>query len=163
MPKKRHKPEEIVAKLRQVDWWIGLAALLGLILVLARRPSGPVLVLLGSGVLYMLLMGLSHWETRYYLYILVIYVGLACHALALVVGAVLGRRWLSRPAAAVGGWSRLRMLGCLRSIGDGETPALGTSRARSIAEDTWRAPTHPSRRCSSRPTRCSSTGRATAD
>lgn len=78
----------------------GLLALLGLLVVLARRPSRPVLFLLGSGALFVLMMGLSHWEMRYYLFVLVIYVGLACHALVRTAAAAAERGWLPRPAAA---------------------------------------------------------------
>jgi hypothetical protein len=102
----RHYPANVAASVAKsltvlVNWWVGIPALLGLLCVLARRPSKPVWLLLGSTALYMLLMGLLHWETRYYLFVLVVYVGLACHSLDLIVRAALGRGWLSRPVAAV--------------------------------------------------------------
>ncbi|PYV15912.1 MAG: hypothetical protein DMG07_08785 [Acidobacteria bacterium] len=38
--------------------------------------------MLTSGAIYFLLMGLNHWETRYYFFMMVIYAGLAVHATA---------------------------------------------------------------------------------
>ena len=63
-----------------VSPWVGWFALIGFVLTLIERPSRPVILLLVSGALYLLLMALNHWETRYYFFMMVIYAGLAVYA-----------------------------------------------------------------------------------
>ncbi|MFN0088053.1 MAG: glycosyltransferase family 39 protein [Blastocatellia bacterium] len=81
--------------------WMGW---LGALMVLWERQSKPTLLLLVAGGLYLLLMGLNHWETRYYFFITALYAGLAVHA---------ATRWLALARAR--GW--------LRSLGFDAVPA----------------------------------------
>ncbi|MBO0858135.1 MAG: glycosyltransferase family 39 protein [Chloracidobacterium sp.] len=61
-----------------VAWMAGF----GVLLALARRRSKNLWLVLISGALYLLLMGLNHWETRYYFFIMAIYAGFAVFAAA---------------------------------------------------------------------------------
>jgi hypothetical protein len=62
----------------------------GAVLALVRRRNREVTFLVVSAALYLLLMAVNHWETRYYFYLMVCYVGLASY---FIVEAV---RWLSQ-------------------------------------------------------------------
>jgi hypothetical protein len=64
-----------------VDYRIGWLAVIGLLLALWERRSKALLMIFSSGGLYFLLMGLTHWETRYYFYVCVLYAGFASFAL----------------------------------------------------------------------------------
>jgi hypothetical protein len=81
-----HYPQNLWESLRRslsetlVFPWVAGMAWLGLLLALRRRSSKGVLVLALSGLLYFLLMGLNHWETRYYFFITVLYAGFASFA-----------------------------------------------------------------------------------
>lgn len=57
--------------------WLALGGLV-LLLVLEWRNKA-VLVLLSAGLLYLLLMALNHWETRYYFFVLTLCTGLAVY------------------------------------------------------------------------------------
>ncbi|MDQ3650219.1 MAG: glycosyltransferase family 39 protein [Acidobacteriota bacterium] len=64
-----------------VSPWVGWLALIGVVLALIDWRSTPLArLLLFSGVIYMLLLALTHWETRYYFYMLPLYAGLAVYA-----------------------------------------------------------------------------------
>jgi hypothetical protein len=82
-----HYPENLSEGLKKsvntdlVDYRIGWLALVGLGLALWRQRSKAVLLILGSGVLSFLLLALTHWETRYYFYVMVLYAGFAGFAL----------------------------------------------------------------------------------
>jgi hypothetical protein len=82
-----HYPENLGEGLKKsvntdlVDYRIGWLAVIGFVLALFQRRSKAVLMILGSGVLYFVLMALTHWETRYYFYVMVLYAGLASFAL----------------------------------------------------------------------------------
>lgn len=82
-----HYPENLGEGLKKsvntdlVDYRIGWLAVIGLAIALFERRSKAVLLILGSGVLYFLLLALTHWETRYYFYVMVLYAGLASFAL----------------------------------------------------------------------------------
>lgn len=58
---------------------VAWAALGGLALVLWERRSRAALLLVLTGTLYLLLMALNHWETRYYFFVLVLSAGLAVY------------------------------------------------------------------------------------
>ena len=49
-----------------VNQWVAWMAWLGVLLALARRRTKNVSLVLIAGALYLLLMALNHWETRYY-------------------------------------------------------------------------------------------------
>jgi 4-amino-4-deoxy-L-arabinose transferase-like glycosyltransferase len=59
---------------------VGLLGVVGAARIV-REPSGaPARPLLGSAVLFLLLVSLAHWESRYVLYVGVVLAGLAAHA-----------------------------------------------------------------------------------
>ncbi|MEJ7615854.1 MAG: hypothetical protein WKF30_02510 [Pyrinomonadaceae bacterium] len=83
----KHYPENLYDGLQKsvtgvlVSAWVGWFALLGFALALTlERRSPEVLLLLGATVFYFLLFALTHWETRYYFFVLVVYAGLAVYA-----------------------------------------------------------------------------------
>jgi asparagine N-glycosylation enzyme membrane subunit Stt3 len=59
--------------------WLGLLGLLGAILTFADRKTKSVRLLLLVMAAYLLLMGLNHWEARYFFFIGVCYAGLASY------------------------------------------------------------------------------------
>ncbi len=68
-----------IASTTLLNQWMAWMALGGLLLVLLERRSKAALVLLLAGVLYLLLMALNHWETRYYFFVMVLSAGLAVY------------------------------------------------------------------------------------
>jgi 4-amino-4-deoxy-L-arabinose transferase-like glycosyltransferase len=62
-----------------VSLWLGLLGLLGAIFTFADRKTKAVRLLLLAMVAYFLLMGLNHWEARYFFFIGVCYAGLASY------------------------------------------------------------------------------------
>lgn len=81
-----------------VNRYVAILGLLGLLLVLWRRRTREVQLLLLAGLLYLLLMGLNHWETRYYLFWGVILAGLAVEALRTLGESIpASRRWRLLP------------------------------------------------------------------
>ena len=109
----RHYPanlyESFVETIRSdlVSRWTGLAALVGLLIVLVERRSKTSLLLLAAAGLYFLLMGLNHWETRYYFFVMVVYSGLAAYACVRVFewvrerGMVTSRAFVLAPLALI--------------------------------------------------------------
>ena len=81
-----------------VSPWVGWMAIMGFALALIERRSKAVLLLLVAGAIYFLLMGLSHWETRYYFFIMVIYAGLAVYAAFRLLELARARGLLKHPA-----------------------------------------------------------------
>jgi hypothetical protein len=77
--------------------WGPLAAL-GIGLSLARHRRRPVLLVLLAAISFILLMTLTHWERRYFFFILACYSGFAAFAI-FEIGEWIGRRFGS-PAAA---------------------------------------------------------------
>jgi hypothetical protein len=59
---------------------ISIPALVGLAVVLINRKSKMALMVVIAAVLYFLLMGLTHWEARYYFFLMVIYCGFGVFA-----------------------------------------------------------------------------------
>lgn len=90
---------------------MGVLAWMGIVLFLWRRRDAKGLVLLSGAGLYLLLMALNHWETRYYFFIGALYSGMAVLAVQ-TAGEWLGgkgvvvpwRKWAGRllPLAAFG-------------------------------------------------------------
>ena len=101
---------------------VGGLALVGAVLALGGRRSKPMLFVLASGALYFLLMGLNHWETRYYFVLMVLYAGLAAHAAfgalerARARGLLRQRAWWLLPAAAVVAFWGLSFAGARREV-----------------------------------------------
>ncbi len=81
-----------------ISQWVGWAALLGLVLALLERKSKAVLVVLLAGALYLLLMALNHWETRYYFFVMVLDCGLAIYAASRLLELARARGWLAHRA-----------------------------------------------------------------
>jgi hypothetical protein len=63
---------------------VAVFGIFGLLLVL-RSPKTGMIVLLLSGALFFLLMGLNHFEPRYYLFVTALYAGFAAHAIRTIV------------------------------------------------------------------------------
>jgi len=77
---------------------VGPLAAAGIVLSVTRHRRKAVLLVLLAGLSFLLLMALTHWETRYHFFILVCYSGFA--AVAIVeAGRWIGRRLESRPAS----------------------------------------------------------------
>ena len=75
--------------------WLALG---GLVLLLALEwRNKAVLMLLSAGLLYLLLMALNHWETRYYFFVLTLCTGLAVYFVVRLFELVQVPGWL-RPA-----------------------------------------------------------------
>lgn len=83
-----------------VNHWVAWLAWLGVALILWERRSRGALLLLLAGALYLLLMALNHWETRYYFFVMVLYAGLAVYAIARLFALARVRGWLPHPAYA---------------------------------------------------------------
>jgi hypothetical protein len=81
--------------------WVAGLGLVGGALALIERRSRAVLFLLSAGVLYVLLMALASWESRYYFFIAVILAGLAVHAVYRTLEWAQARGWLTRRSVAV--------------------------------------------------------------
>jgi 4-amino-4-deoxy-L-arabinose transferase-like glycosyltransferase len=79
-----------------VSQWVGWFALLGAALALVGRRSTAVLLVLISGAIYFLLMGLNHWETRYYFFIQALYSGLAVYAVFRLLELARAQGWLEQ-------------------------------------------------------------------
>jgi hypothetical protein len=60
-----------------VDDWLGWFAVAGFVIALIERRSKAVFLVLLSGGFYFLVVALTHWESRYYFYVMVLYAGLA--------------------------------------------------------------------------------------
>jgi hypothetical protein len=81
-----HYPENLFEALSNsitldlVDDWLGWFAVAGFVLALIERRTKAVFLVLLSGVFYFLVVGLTHWESRYYFYVMVLYAGLAAYA-----------------------------------------------------------------------------------
>lgn len=90
-----------------VSPWVGWAALAGILIALYERRSRAMTTVLVSALLYFLLMGLNHWETRYYFFLGAIYSGMAVYAAvrlfesARARGYINHRAWALLPAAFV--------------------------------------------------------------
>ncbi|HEU0183948.1 MAG TPA: glycosyltransferase family 39 protein [Blastocatellia bacterium] len=83
-----------------VNQLVAWMAWLGVLLALARRRSKNVALVLIAGALYLLLMGLNHWETRYYFFVMVLYAGFAVFAATAWLEAARSLGWLKNRAFA---------------------------------------------------------------
>ncbi len=73
----------------ELTGWLSLA---GLLIVIGERRSKAALTVITALVVYFLLMGLNHWETRYYFFVMVVLCGLAVMALSRFWEVVRARR-----------------------------------------------------------------------
>lgn len=100
-------PENLWESLRRsandtlANRWVTWLAWLGILLALWVKRSSAVLVVLLAAALYLLLMGLNHWETRYYFFLLAVYAGFAVFAVAQTFAWLRARGWLLQPAFAI--------------------------------------------------------------
>jgi hypothetical protein len=81
-----------------VSPWVAIAALIGIVIAVIERRSRKTLVVLTAALLYLLLMGLNHWETRYYFFLMVIYSGFAVYAVLRLLEWVQSRGIMTRRA-----------------------------------------------------------------
>src|SRR5262245_11923776 len=84
-----------------VNQLVAWMAWTGVLLALARRRSKNVGLVLIAGALYLLLMGLSHWEARYYFFVMVLYAGFAVFAAAAWLDMARSLGWLKSRAFAL--------------------------------------------------------------
>jgi hypothetical protein len=84
-----------------VNQWVAWMAWLGVLLALARRRSKNTAMVLIAGALYLLLMALNHWETRYYFFVMVLYAGFAVFAATAWIEAARSVGWLKNRAFAL--------------------------------------------------------------
>jgi len=80
-----------------VAWMAGF----GVLLALSRRRSKNVALVLVAGALYLLLMALNHWETRYYFFVMALFSGFAVFAAAAWLGMARSLGWLKNRAFAL--------------------------------------------------------------
>lgn len=73
---------------------VGWLALLGVALAFVGQRSKSVMLVLIAGGLYWLLMGLNHWETRYYFFVMVLYAGFAAFAASRWLELARAQGWL---------------------------------------------------------------------
>jgi hypothetical protein len=73
----------------------------GVLLALVRRRSKNVALVLIAAALYLLLMALNHWETRYYFFVMVLYAGFAAFAAATWLEMTRSLGWLKNLAFAL--------------------------------------------------------------
>jgi len=84
-----------------VNQWVAWMAWLGVLAALVRRRSKNVALVLIAGALYLLLMALNHWETRYYFFVMVLYAGFAIFAATAWLEAARSLGWLKNRAFAL--------------------------------------------------------------
>src|SRR5215813_4286372 len=80
-----------------VAWMAGF----GVLLALSRRRSKNVALVLVAGALYLLLMALNHWETRYYFFVMALFSGFAVFAAAAWLEMARSLGWLKNRAFAL--------------------------------------------------------------
>jgi hypothetical protein len=81
---------------------LGILAVLGALNIVIRPEAAGARPLVFSVLVYLLMLGLVHWESRYFLFGYVAYAGLAAYAIGLVAGGAWQR---DRPEAGRSGWS----------------------------------------------------------
>ncbi|HVG38185.1 MAG TPA: glycosyltransferase family 39 protein [Pyrinomonadaceae bacterium] len=77
--------------------WVGWLSVLGLALTAATKRAKGAWVLLGAYACYFLIMSLTHWEARYYFFVIALDAGFAVFAVAQIF-ALLRARLASLPA-----------------------------------------------------------------
>lgn len=79
---------------------VGPLAVAGIAIALVWQRRKPVVLILLAAVTFILLMTLTHWEKRYFLFVLVCYAGFAAFAVV-EIGRWIGARWSSPMARRV--------------------------------------------------------------
>lgn len=79
---------------------VGWLALLGVGLSLIGQRSKPAMLVLIAGGIYLLLMALNHWETRYYFFVMALYAGFAVFAAERWLALMRRQGWLGAKAFA---------------------------------------------------------------
>ncbi|MBO0720159.1 MAG: glycosyltransferase family 39 protein [Blastocatellia bacterium] len=80
---------------------VGGFAVLGLVLVLGGRKSKKLKFILATGLIYLMVTALTHWETRYYFLLMIFYAGLSVYAVARCFELMRARKLLNLPVAIV--------------------------------------------------------------
>jgi hypothetical protein len=84
-----------------VNQLVSWMAWLGVLLALTLRRSKNVSLVLIAGALYLLLMALNHWESRYYFFVMALYAGFAVFAAAAWLDMARSLGWLKNRAFAL--------------------------------------------------------------
>lgn len=84
-----------------VNQLVAWMAAFGVLLALARRRSKNMALVLIAGALYLLLMALNHWETRYYFFVMALYAGFAVFAAAAWLEMARSLGWMKNRAFAL--------------------------------------------------------------
>jgi hypothetical protein len=84
-----------------VNQWVAWMAWLGVLLALRRNRSKNTALVLVAGALYLLLMALNHWETRYYFFIMVLYAGFAVSAATSWLELARSHEWMKNRASGL--------------------------------------------------------------
>lgn len=87
-----------VVKEGLLNRWLACAALFGLLLVWWDKRRGAASLLVVAAALYLLLMGLNHWETRYYFFVMKLAAGFAAYAVIQSFVYAHARGWLKHSA-----------------------------------------------------------------
>jgi Dolichyl-phosphate-mannose-protein mannosyltransferase len=77
-----------------VNQLVAWMAWFGVLMALFRRRSKNMALVLIAGALYLLLMALNHWETRYYFFVMALYAGFAVFAAAAWLEMARSLGWL---------------------------------------------------------------------
>ncbi len=108
----RHDPQRLVTRYPANLWeslwrsgadtlvnqWVAWMAWLGVLFAFARRRSKEVMFVLIGGAIYFLLVSLTHWETRYYFFLMILYAGLAAFVAAEWLAMARSQGWLKHRA-----------------------------------------------------------------
>ncbi len=85
-----------------VNEMVGWLAIPGILLALMRSRSKNVMVVLLGGAVYVSLTALTHWETRYFFFLMILYAGFSSYAITSLSELAQTRHWIRRPAVATG-------------------------------------------------------------
>jgi hypothetical protein len=102
-----HYPVNLYGSLRRsitdnlVNELTGWFAVLGVALALSARRSKRVMFILSAGAIYLLMIALTHWETRYYFFLMILYAGFSIYAVARSAELVRVRKWVAQPVTAL--------------------------------------------------------------
>jgi hypothetical protein len=102
-----HYPVNLYESLRNsftetlVNRWVAWMAWLGALLAWRRKRSKAFAVVSIAGAVYLLLMALNHWESRYYFFVMVLYAGFAVFAAATWLEMARSLGWLKNRAFAL--------------------------------------------------------------
>jgi dolichyl-phosphate-mannose-protein mannosyltransferase len=98
-----HYPVNLYQSLRRsikdnlVNELVGWFAILGVALALSGRRSKQVAFILLAGLIYLMVTALTHWETRYYFFLMILYAGFSIYAVSRSSQLVRARKWILPP------------------------------------------------------------------